>query len=134
MGDNDEPADPDEKPAQVTNWWQAEANAAHWMKQWGYSDSRVTGGGADQGVDVRSTAALAQVKHQVESVECADLQRIFAARSQGGQQLMVFTDAGYVPAAVVYADMAAMLLFRYDLDGDLYAANPAAARFLAIRK
>jgi len=127
-------AGPEGAEAKVTSWWQAEANAAHWMKQWGYADSAVTGGGADQGVDVRSAAALAQVKHQVEAVECSDLQRIFAARSQGGQQLMIFTDASYVRSAVEYADMAAMLLFRYDLDGDLFPENPAAARFLAKMK
>lgn len=33
-----------------------------WMRHCGYDDARLSGGGADAGIDVRTTGALAQVK------------------------------------------------------------------------
>jgi hypothetical protein len=51
-------------PFQIESWQDAELNAAAWMRYWGYGDAAVTRSGSDDGIDVTSELALAQVKHR----------------------------------------------------------------------
>lgn len=46
----------------ITDFHQAELNAAKAMRSFGFVDAVATTGGADGGLDVRSVRALAQVK------------------------------------------------------------------------
>lgn len=120
-----------EKPAprQIRSWTDAEQNAAAWMRYWGYTDARVTNGGPDAGVDVRSSDALAQVKFEARSVGRPQLQNLVGARGRAHTTaLLFFTGAGFSTHAVDYAADMDIALFEYGLDGSMKAQNGHARR------
>lgn len=104
----------------------AELNARDLMMSWGYSDAVATTGGADGGIDVRSSRALAQVKWKGGVTGRPDVQKLVGARATGSQQLFFFSAAGYSKQAVDYADEVGVALFIYDPTGAATAANPTA--------
>ncbi|MBE7194404.1 MAG: restriction endonuclease [Gordonia polyisoprenivorans] len=98
----------------------AEQNAAERMRELGFTDARVTPGGADNGIDVIAANALAQVKWRGAQVPRADIQRLFGAR--GHRQdvaLLFFAASGFSKAAVECADELGVMLFSYDPDGSI---------------
>jgi hypothetical protein len=112
---------------QITSWQIAETNAAAWMRYWGYRDARVTSGGPDSGIDVRSSAALAQVKFEAHQVGRPVLQRLVGARGRDhGLELLCFTGTGYSAAAVEYGSEMDIALFTYDLSGAMRPINRSA--------
>src|SRR5215218_4673157 len=97
---------------QIRSWQDAEINAATWMRHWGHSDAAVTDGGADGGVDVRSSRALAQVKYLAAAVGRPDLQRLGGVGAgEPGKQLFFFSGSDYTATALEYADQTGMALF-----------------------
>jgi len=110
-------------PRHITSWSVAEANAADWMRAWGYTDAALTPAGADSGIDVRASWGLAQVKFEASLTGRPALQRLVGARGHGTQQLLFFTGAGYSEHAVEYADEMGIALFTYDLAGAVFPVN-----------
>ena len=87
----------------------------------------MTNGGADGGIDVRSTRALAQVKYLAAAVGRPDLQRLAGAGAgEPGKQLFFFSGSDYTPTALEYADLTGIALFSYGLDGSMSPVNAAA--------
>ncbi len=115
----------------ITTPQEAEANAALRMRKLGFTDARVTAGGADGGIDVRSSAALAQVKWRGGMVGRPELQALFGARgSDFSKQLLFFAASGYSQHAVEYADHSQIALFVYEPTGTLVPKNQHATRIL----
>jgi hypothetical protein len=104
----------------ITTWQEAEHNAAAWMRHWGFTDATAKPGGPDGGIDVYSSRALGQVKYQAAHVGRPALQQLFGARGHDlGQQLFMFTGAGFTPDAVDYAEKTNIaLLVRTERDDD----------------
>jgi hypothetical protein len=118
---------------QIRSWQDAEINAAAWMRHWGHSDAAVTVGGADGGVDVRSSRALAQVKYLAAAVGRPDLQRLSGAGAgEPGKQLFFFSGSDYTATALEYADMTGMALFTYLLDGSMAPVNAVARHVMQV--
>jgi len=123
----------------IENWQQAEMNAAAQMRALGYFSAECTPPGADKGIDVRSSRALAQVKYTISKPTRMDLQQLHGARkdermerfSYKGvgrplKELWFFANHGYGAAALEYADEISMLLFTYTDTGEITPANEAA--------
>ncbi|MBM4569168.1 hypothetical protein GS489_01275 [Rhodococcus hoagii] len=103
---------------------EAEANAALRMRELGFSDALVTVGGADGGIDVRASGALAQVKWRGGMVGRPELQNLFGARGNDfSKSLLFFAASDYSQHAVEYADSMSIALFVYNPDGTLVARN-----------
>jgi hypothetical protein len=107
---------------------QAEFNAVARMRTLGYLDAHVCEPGADGGVDAISERALGQVKHRGAQVGRPDIQRLYGARGDRTHlDLLFFSAGGYSRHAVEYADEAGIMLFTYDISGELAPANSAAS-------
>jgi hypothetical protein len=104
------------------------------MRYWGFSDAVASPGGSDGGVDVQSSRALGQVKYQAAHVGRPELQRLVGARGrQHDLILIMFTGAGYSPAALQYANEMDIALFFFELDGSMVPANHAAGQIYSGR-
>ncbi|WP_424579946.1 restriction endonuclease [Tsukamurella pulmonis] len=98
----------------------------------GIADATVTQATGDGGIDVTSSAALAQVKRESKPTGRPALQNLFGARGPGEERLLLFfSAAGYSKQAYDYADQTEMALFTYEADGTLEAENDAAYALLA---
>lgn len=110
----------------------AELNAAAVMRSWGYLDAVSPEHGADGGIDVRSSKALAQVKFRSSKAGRPEIQNLIGARESDTTKLLMFFDhKGYSPQAVQYADHMGVGLFVYDLQGNVKAVNQAGRRMMA---
>lgn len=109
----------------------AEQVAAEWMRHLGFADARCTGAGTDGGVDVRSRAAVAQVKAQLSPVGRPELQALYGVARSEGRQPLFFSLMSYTAAAVAWADQVAMPLFRFDHAGMVEPVNVSAEELLA---
>ncbi len=117
--------------AYITSPQQAEQNAAVQMRAMGFTDAVVTANGADGGIDVLSSSALAQVKWRGGAVSRPDVQQLFGARgSDFGKALLFFAASDYSQPAVEYADQHSIALFIYHPTGQLEPRNPYAAALL----
>jgi hypothetical protein len=111
---------------QISTWQEAELNARDWMRFWGYTDAKVTVSGADAGIDVKATGALAQVKFEASQVGRPQLQKLVGARARTDAQLFFFSGAGYSQQAIDYANHMHIALFHYSLDGRMSPLNSTA--------
>lgn len=109
----------------------AEQVAAEWMRHLGFADARCTGAGVDGGVDVRSQAAVAQVKAQLTPVGRPELQALYGVARSEGRQPLFFSLMSYTAAALAWADEVGMALFRFDHAGLVQAVNVPAETLLA---
>lgn len=122
---------PTPPPRQIDSWQAAEENAAAWMRHLGFHDARVTQGGADGGIDVWATGALAQVKWEAMQTGTPALQRLVGARRlDHHKQLLFFSGAGYSAPAVDYADAMGIALLKYDLNGHVTPIGATASGLL----
>lgn len=114
----------------IRNPYDAEMNAAGWMRQLGYLDARVTQRGADHGLDVVSSQAVAQVKWQTARVGRPALQNLFGARGHRNHlQMLFFSSSGYSRQAVFWANEHGVALFHFDgFHGALTPVNQMAHR------
>ncbi len=116
-------------PDVIYSWQAAEQAAQTWMRDWGYRDARLTASGADGGIDVHSSGAVAQVKYEVSKTGAPALQRLFGARGPDrARQMLFFSMAGFSRPAVDYADSVGIALFHYGADGRVRAVNDSARR------
>lgn len=112
------------------SWKKAEVFAVSCLRAWGYSDARLTRGGADGGVDVEGAHVLAQVKHRSAPAGRPDIQRLYGARGRGSHDLYFFALGGYSQAAVDYAEVHDIGLFSYDTSGRVTARTRVADKTL----
>jgi hypothetical protein len=117
------------EPRPIGTWQEAEERATAWMRDWGFFDAKVTRGGADGGVDVVASKALAQVKWKRASTGRPAVQGLVGARmANQHQQLFFFSLGGFSRQAVEYADKMGVALFRYDALGRVMPMSPAARK------
>jgi Restriction endonuclease len=115
------------QPRQITSWQEAELNALEWMRAIGFADARLTKAGADEGLDIRSSRAVAQVKYEARDVGRPYLQQLVGARGRRTEmQLLFFTGAKYTEQAIAYANELDIALFHYKLDGRIQPINASA--------
>ena len=112
----------------LQSWQDAEECACAWVRHLGFTDARLTGAGADGGIDVWATGAVAQVKFKAQSVGAPDLQRLYGARGMNTSQLcLFFTGASYSRQAVDYAEVHSVALFVFDQTGQVRPAEPGSS-------
>ncbi len=109
----------------VSSWQQAEALATWHMQKLGFEDAEMTPPGADGGLDVRATNAVAQVKHFAAPIGAPVIQQLRGAAHGQGAALF-YSLSGYTKAAVEYANDAAVALFTYNESGVVEPVNHAA--------
>ncbi|MFF3222993.1 restriction endonuclease [Nocardia suismassiliense] len=106
---------------------EAEANAVRQMKELGFGDAALTPDGADNGIDVISAGAIAQVKWTGAAVGRPELQKLFGARGNARHlQLFFFAASGYSLPAIRFADEVGIHLFTFDPDGTIQPQNSLA--------
>jgi hypothetical protein len=119
------------EPREVKSWQAAEANAAAWMRHWGFPDAGVTESGRDGGIDVRATGALAQVKREAKPVGRPAVQNLVGARGRDASlHLFFFSLSGYSQTAFEYAAQIGIALFQYDRFGSMTGVNARARRIV----
>lgn len=103
----------------IQDWRTAEERAATWMRHWGWTDATVTPAGADGGIDVIASRAVAQVKFWAKPVPRQDLQKLVGAAStrQDIESVLFFANAGYTSQALRWAETAGIAIFNFDGDG-----------------
>lgn len=104
----------------------AEENAARWMMYWGFHDARITPEGADEGIDVNSSEAIAQVKAHMVPVGRPDIQNLAGVAAVEQKTALFFALSGFTQQALEWADRAGVALFTFDLVGDPEPINAAA--------
>lgn len=107
----------------TTDFHQAELNAAKAMRSWGFLDAVATTGGADGGIDVRSSQVLAQVKWRSGTTGRPEVQQLVGARGSSTHRLMFFSKSAYTRQAVEYADLMTVALFIIDAAGGVTPVN-----------
>jgi Restriction endonuclease len=117
-------------PRLLKNYRDAELYAAEVMTSFGFTGVTLTGGGADEGIDVRADGAVAQVKMEACTTSRPVIQALFgvavAERSKG----LFFSLAGYTPQALNWADRAGVACFEFAFDGSLIACTTSAKTIL----
>lgn len=108
----------------------AELAAVASMKYLGFSDAQETPVGADEGIDVNSTKAVAQVKAYMVPVGRPDVQNLAGVAAAEKKRGFFFALSGYTPQAIQWADKANVALFSFDLQGRPEAVNKAAHKLL----
>ncbi|MBW0286007.1 hypothetical protein ATN38_08065 [Rhodococcus sp. FH8] len=110
---------------------EAEINAAARMREFGFGDAQATPIGADGGVDVRSSRAIAEVKWKSAQAGRPEVQKLYGARgTKHHLQLFFFAAGGFSKGAVQYADETDVKLFTYDPNGVVTPANRIATAFV----
>jgi len=108
----------------------AEIVAAEWLRYFGFADAVVTGNGADGGIDVESSLAVAQVKFKGVQTGRPELQQLFGVASHFGKHAFFFSLSEYSQVAINFADEAGISLFKFDYQGQPVAVNALAENFL----
>jgi hypothetical protein len=93
------------------------------MRYWGWEDATATPQGADEGIDVMATHAVAQVKAHMTPVGRPDIQNLFGISSAEQKAGLFFSLSGYTSEATAWAEKAGVGLFRFDLQGEPQPEN-----------
>jgi len=97
------------------------------MRQHGHPDAGVTNGGADGGIDVYSSTAVAQVKAQSQPIGRPDVQALRGAALSLGRQALFFSTSGFTKQAATWATGAGVGLFQIaPHSGEICAVNATA--------
>ena len=117
----------DKRPKKVvTTWKHAEELARDFFVYLGFHDARLTGDGADGGVDVISSRALGQVKMHSKGVGRPDVQGLVGVASVE-RKIPIFFAMMYTSDAVNWAERAKVALFRFERSGEIGAVTEAAS-------
>jgi hypothetical protein len=108
----------------------AELAAEAWMRYLGFSDALITPVGADEGIDVNSTKAVAQVKAYMVPVGRPDVQNLAGVAAAEKKIGVFFALSGYTPQAIAWAGKADIALFSFDLQGEPEAVNATARKLV----
>lgn len=109
----------------------AELAAADWMRWMGYSDASATVVGADKGIGVHATTAIAQVKIETVPVGRPAIQKVAGAAAIRGKTALFFSLSGYRPTAQEEANAGNVAFFQIDRHGVPSPVNAAAERIFA---
>lgn len=126
--DTDSGIPPSAVPVQISTWQEAERLAAGHLQVMGYIDAEVTGGGADNGIDVSSTGALAQVKHRTGKVSAPDVRDLYGTAIARGAIGCFYSLGGFTASATKWAEEVGVALFVYDSFGMVKPASSLATR------
>jgi len=112
-------------PSFLIDWMAAETAAMEHMKRLGFVDAQVTPPGADGGIDVVSSDAVAQVKFYANPIGRPDIQRLRGAAHEYRLALF-YSTGGYTKESVEYANGAGVALFLMDAFGNSQPASDLA--------
>ncbi len=104
----------------------AEQAALDWMTEHGFPDATLTSAGIDEGIDVDSSGAIAQVKAQVKPVGRPLVQQLKGVAAVDDKQALFFALGGYTDEAIEWARRADVALFDFDLQGAPNTVNKLA--------
>jgi hypothetical protein len=76
----------------------AEAAARDWMFYLGWDNAFLTSSGADGGVDVRASGAVAQVKAQLKPTGRPEVQQLHGVASHESAEALFFSLGGFTDA------------------------------------
>ena len=107
----------------------AELAAAQAMRYWGHRSVRVSDIGPDDGIDVESELAIAQVKAHLAPIGVADVQRLLGTATAAGKDALFFSLGGYTRQALAWGTNAQVAMFEFDLAGRPSPVNGAASEF-----
>lgn len=114
----------------ITSWHQAEVSALRCLLLLGHEDAALTQSGADGGLDVVASGAVAQVKFTGRPAPRKDLQALEGAAFDHPGQRYFFSYSGYTLPAFEYAEAVDMALYSYSSDGLPKPENDLAADLL----
>lgn len=104
-------------PRLVRDPYETETVAAEWMRWMGYGDAKASPVGADEGIDVHASRAVAQVKAQMVKTARPEVQQLHGVATGVGKKALFFSLSGYTAEARDWADRIGMALFTFDLQG-----------------
>ncbi|WP_203721919.1 restriction endonuclease [Streptomyces coelicoflavus] len=111
----------------IRTWQDAELAAVDHMLGLGFTDARVTGAGADGGIDVIARDAVAQVKHYSQPIGVGPVRELRGV-ADAQQHLLFYASGGYTAAARQFADDRGVALFSLQESGHITVLNEAATR------
>ena len=109
----------------------AELVALDWMLYWGFDDASATPVGPDEGIDVASSRAVAQVKAFMVPIGRPELQNLAGVAAVEKKIPLFFALNGYTPQAIEWGNKANMALFTFDLQGNPEPVNDEARKYFA---
>ncbi|MET8412046.1 restriction endonuclease [Streptomyces sp. NPDC005195] len=110
----------------IRTWQDAELAAVDHMISLGFTDARVTGAGADGGIDVIARDAIAQVKHYSQPIGVGFVRELRGV-ADSHQHLLFYASGGYTKSAQQFADERRVALFSILELGHITPLNTAAA-------
>jgi hypothetical protein len=110
----------------IRTWQDAELAAVDHMHSLGFTDARVTGAGADGGIDVIARDAIAQVKHYSQPIGVGSVRELRGV-ADSHQHLLFYASGGYTKSAQQFADERRVALFSILEIGHITPLNTAAA-------
>ena len=113
----------------IENWEDAENFAVKYMRWLGYTDARKTRAGSDEGKDVDSSKAVAQVKDMGTGVSRPMLQQLFGVAA-AEKKIPVFFARSYAKTAKEWGQKHGMALFQFSIRGDVKAVSTKAEQIL----
>src|SRR4051812_49296585 len=113
--------------ALLSSFEDAERAVMDWMRRVGHADARLTPTGADGGIDVESSSAVAQVKWVNRPVGRPQIQQLKGVARQRNKRPLFFALTGYSRDARAWADEASVALFRFDQRGVVTGENRLAS-------
>ncbi|MFI1958203.1 restriction endonuclease [Streptomyces althioticus] len=117
-------------PRVIRTWQDAELAAVDHMRSLGFADARVTGAGADGGVDVVARDAVAQVKHYSQPIGVGPVRELRGV-ADAHQHLLFYASGGYTTTARQFADERGVALYSVAEYGHITPLNEAATRLSA---
>ncbi|MGQ4330690.1 restriction endonuclease [Streptomyces hayashii] len=116
----------------IRTWQDAELAAVDHMRSLGFTDARVTGAGADGGIDVIARDAIAQVKHYSQPIGVGFVRELRGV-ADSHQHLLFYASGGYTKSAQQFADERRVALFSILELGHITPLNTAAAHLSSRR-
>jgi hypothetical protein len=113
----------------IENWEDAENFAVKYMRWLGFADARKTRAGSDEGKDVESSKAVAQVKDMGTGVSRPMLQQLFGVAA-AEKKIPVFFARSYAKTAKEWGQKHEMALFQFSIRGDVKAVSTKAEQIL----
>ncbi|WP_308295308.1 restriction endonuclease [Streptomyces sp. PSAA01] len=117
-------------PRVIRTWQDAELAAVDHMRSLGFADARVTGAGADGGIDVIAQDAVAQVKHYSQPIGVGPVRELRGV-ADSHHHLLFYASGGYTAAARQFADERGVALYSLAELGHITPLNEAATRLSA---
>lgn len=113
----------------IENWSDAELFAEKYMKWLGFADAKRTGGGADEGKDVDSRKAIAQVKDMGTGASRPMLQQLNGVAA-AERKIPIFFARSYATTAKEWGEKHGIALFQFTLRGEVKAISKKARALL----